>query len=313
MLEVFTASLSPMLVMFLCIIAGFVLNKSKLCPANTASVLSKLETYLFCPALNLVTFGQHCTPESLSENYDLLLFAALATVIAVALAYLLAPIFTDKDYTRNVYKYALAFANCGFMGNAIVPAILGSDALYSYMLFTLPLVFAIYTWGLAILIPKQAGKQNPLKNLLNPSMIAVAVGMLLGLSGIHSHLPEFVTSTLSSLSGCMGPVAMILTGFVIGNYSMKAMVTDKNVYIASGLRLFVLPAIYIGIFMLLGASPLVLTMCLFAFATPLGLNTVVFPAAYGGDTAPGAAMATVSNTLGIVTLPVMYALLTLLI
>ena len=42
MLSTFQATLSPMLVLFLCMLVGFVLNKRKLCPANTATVLSKL-------------------------------------------------------------------------------------------------------------------------------------------------------------------------------------------------------------------------------------------------------------------------------
>ena len=312
MFDVFSATLSPMLVMFLCIVVGFILNKKKLCPENTTTVLSKLETYVLCPALNLITFSQHCTPESLSENYDLLIYAVIVTTLAISLSYLLAPLFAKKGYIRNVYKYALAFANCGFMGNAIVPAILGTDALYPYMLFTLPPVFAIYTWGLFILIPK-GEKSNPLKNLLNPPMIAVAIGMFLGLSGLNAHLPAFIADTMSSLSACMGPIAMVLTGFVIGNYSLKAMISDKKIYIASALRLLILPAIFIGIFILLGASSTVVTMCFFAFATPLGLNTVVFPAAYGGDTATGAAMATISHVICVITMPVMYALLTLFI
>lgn len=312
MFDVFSATLSPMLVMFLCIVVGFILNKKKLCPENTTTVLSKLETYVLCPALTLSTFSRYCTPESLSENYDLLIYAVIATTLAISFSYLLAPLFAKKGYIRNVYKYALAFANCGFMGNAIVPAILGADALYPYMLFTLPPVFAIYTWGLFILIPK-GEKSNPLKNLLNPPMIAVAIGMFLGLSGLNAHLPAFITDTMSSLSACMGPIAMVLTGFVIGNYSLKAMISDKKIYIASALRLLILPTVFIGIFILLGASSTVVTMCFFAFATPLGLNTVVFPAAYGGDTATGAAMATISHVICVITMPVMYALLTLFI
>ena len=51
-------------------------------------------------------------------------------------------------------------------------------------------------------------------------------------------------------------------------------------------------------------------LMMFAFATPLGLNTVVFPAAYGGDPSTGVSMATISHTVCVVTIPIMYALLT---
>ena len=64
MFETFSATLSPMLVMFLCMALGFVANKLKLAPENTATVLSKLENYFLVPALILPTFMTFCSIES---------------------------------------------------------------------------------------------------------------------------------------------------------------------------------------------------------------------------------------------------------
>ena len=44
-------------------------------------------------------------------------------------------------------------------------------------------------------------------------------------------------------------------------------------------------------------------------AMPLGLNTIVFPAAYGGDENIGASMAVISNVIGLVTVPLMMQLM----
>ena len=93
--------------------------------------------------------------------------------------------------------------------------------------------------------------------------------------------------TVDSLQSCMGPVAMILTGFVIGDYSFKTLVSLKKVYIATALRLLILPVVIITILLLCGANKYIVTLALFAYATPLGLNTVVFPAVYDGDTQTG--------------------------
>ena len=48
-------------------------------------------------------------------------------------------------------------------------------------------------------------------------------------------------------------------------------------------------------------------------ATPMGLNTIVFPAAYGGDTETGASMAMISHTLSVVTIPLMYLVFVVLL
>jgi predicted permease len=315
MYEVFLATLSPMLVIFLCLFIGFVLRKGKILPSDTDKSLSKLETYLLCPALSLSVFSKYCTVENLKNNYQLVLYASLVLAVAIAIAILLSRVFQPSDlYKRNIYKYALAFANWGFMGNAIVPMILGgTEHLFYYQLFTLPISFATYLWGVNILTPKEYRKGSAARNLFNAPMLGVLLGMLLGLTGLGNQMPAFFTTTVDSLSACMGPLAMVLTGFVIGGYAFKDLLLDKKVYAATALRLIVLPSVFIALLLLLGASSYVLVLALFAYGTPLGMNTVVFPAAYGGETKTGASMAMISHTLSIVTIPLLYSLLTLIV
>lgn len=314
MIETFYATLSPMLVMFLCMIIGFTAKKLGLSPDNTATVLSKLENYFFVPALIINTFMKYCTVESISNGYKLIIYCLIALVIALIISISLSRLFTKDSYEINIYKYALAFGNFSFMGNAIVPAILGDEALYNYMLYILPLNIAVYTWGIVILIPKKSSEKNStLKSLINPIFISIILGAFIGLSGITKYIPSFISTTLSNCSACMGPLAMILTGFVIGGYDIGKLLKNKKIYIATFLRLIVLPSLFIGILYLLGADFNTLVLTLFAFGTPLGLNTVVFPAAYGTDTSTGASMAMISHTLCIITIPIMFTLLTTLL
>lgn len=306
MLKTFTATLSPMLVMFLCMALGYFANKLRLAPENTATVLSKLENYFLVPALILNTFMTYCSVESVKQEYSLMLWCLLVLVMAVVIAWPLSGLFSRGGYTREVYKYALTFANFSFMGNAIVPAILGQEMLYKYMLFILPLNLAVYTGGVIVLIPRGEGK-NVLKSLLNPIFVSIILGAVLGLVGAKPHIPLFVTNTIGNLASCMGPLAMVLTGFVVADFDFGKLLKNTKVYFATLLRLIVLPAIFVATLILLGAEDTAVIISFFAFGTPLGLNTVVFPAAYGGDTSTGASMAMISHTLCIVTIPLMFA------
>lgn len=307
------ATLSPMLVMFICMLVGFVLRKLKAAPENTATVLSKLEINVLMPALNLKTFLTYCTVESLTTRWQTVLFGVVATVLSVVIGVPLAKLFTkDKDEFK-IYRYSLMIANFGFLGNAIVPAIMGDAAMYDYMLFTIPLNVLLYTWAFNSLIPEGKNKkQSWWRGLLNPTCVAMCIGIVLGLLGVGPHLPAFVTMTMGNLANCMGPLAMVLTGFVVGGYKLPELLTNKKVYIVTLLRLLVLPLVIIGVLWLLGASNQVLFMSLFAFATALGLNTVVVPAAYDGDTHTGAGMAMISNAGAVITIPLLYALLSVL-
>ena len=191
-----------MLVIFICLLIGFILKRAKLLPENADKTLSKLETQVLCPALSISAFAQYCTVDTLTENYVLVLYGAGIVLVAIALALGLAKLLQPKDgYKRNIYTYALTFANWGFMGNAIVPMILGGNVhLFYYQLFALPLNFATYLWGVGILTPKEYRKGNPVKNLLNPPMVGVFIGMLIGLTGLGKVMPSFVMTTVDSLA-----------------------------------------------------------------------------------------------------------------
>lgn len=309
MTETFFAALTPMLVLFLCILTGFVLNKTGIVPENTDKVLSRVENYVLVPALIIKTFMNYCTTSSLRDNYKIIIFSAAAVILGIIIAVFTSMLFEKKGYSRNVYRYALSFANYGFMGNAIAEAIFGQAGLYNYMLFTLPLQIACYSWGVFILIPKgEASKKDVFKNLLNPVFISIFIGIILGITGANTYLPDFLQNAVSNLASCMGPIAMVLTGFVIGKYNFKELLLKKKVYVATFLRLLVIPAVLVLFLHFIGADTDTLKLAVVAFATPLGLNTVVFPSAYGADAKTGASMAMISHTLCIITIPLMYML-----
>ena len=55
-MQVFSATLNQMLVLFIFMALGFMLNKKGLLPKDSSTVLSKLETYLFVPCLVFSVF-----------------------------------------------------------------------------------------------------------------------------------------------------------------------------------------------------------------------------------------------------------------
>jgi len=317
-MEIFSLTLSQMLMMFSLMAVGFLLRKLKILPENSDTVMSRLETYVFSPALTLSALIANCTVKTFAENSRLILYGGVIITVAIFLAYPLSALFvrnykTDAKaaYTRNVYKYAMAFANWGFMGNYIMIGIFGDEMYFKYGMFTFIVNILGIAWGMYVLVPKSESA-SVLKNLANglikPPVVAVFVGMILGFAGFGEVMPEFAANALSAAGNCMGPVAMLLAGFVIGGFNFKEMVTNKKIYLASAMRLIVIPSVFLGLLKLIGAPEDAIIFTLVCFATPLGLNTVVFPAAYGGDTKPGAAMAMVSHTLCVITIPLMYLL-----
>lgn len=316
----FLATLTPMLTLFFCIAVGFVLFKTKILPGSTSQAIAKMETWIFCPALSFMTMLRYCTLDSLSTHGTNVVMATISVALAMAIAIPLSKLFVKENSAeRGVYSYALAFANSGYMGDPVVLALFGEEVLAYYKLFCLPISIVIYTWGISVLTPKSEEKGATLKRLLNAPTIAMLVGIAMGLSGLGGYLPEFLTSALDSLKACMGPTAMLLAGVTIARFDFIGMLKMKKVYIATLLRLVCIPAVLIAA--LFAAKTLAnslfglsigndaLFLCFFATATPLGLNTIIFPEAYGGNPETGASMTMISHTLCVVSIPLMYALM----
>ncbi len=315
-MEIFNLTLRQMLMMFSLILVGFLLRKTSKLPENSGTVMAKLETFIFVPALSLFNQMTKCTVETFTKNANLILYGLAIVLFSILLSYPLSRCFVRKNsesnesaYQRNVYKYAMTFGNYGFMGNFIILGVWGAEFFYKYTLFVFLVGVLCSSWGLYILIPKEKNASildNLKKGFLTPPMLALIIGMAFGLLGLAKYVPEFLISAFDSAGKCQGPVAMVLAGFVIGGYNFKELISNKKVYVASLLRLIVLPAVILLILKGIGTSEEIMTLALVAFGTPLGLNTIVYPAAYGGETKTGAAMTMISHTMSVITIPLMY-------
>lgn len=310
MTETIIATISPMLVMFICILIGFILRKAWVLQDNAASVLSKLVLYVFLPAAMLSSFIRYCTVASLAAEYKLILYCCAALALEIIISIPLSKVFSKAKNERNIYTYALIFCNFGFLAKAIVPQIMGEEAFYRYNLFSAPMEMLMYTWAINLLIPEgKKPAKSGWKNLLNPIVVSIFAGIALGLLGAKNWMPNFAITAMGNLGNCMGPVAMLLTGVVIGGYRVRGLLKNKKVYLVTLLRLLVLPLFLVGFLWLLGADRDILLLALFGFGSAMGLNSVVIPAAYDGDTHTGASMAMISHAGAVISIPLLYALL----
>ncbi len=324
MLQTFNATLTPMVTLFLCIAIGFVLNKLHILPKESGKAISKLILWVFSPALCFITMAKHCTIDTLVAHSSNIFFSFISIIISIILSGLLVNVFAKRDtYERQVYRYALTFSNGGYMGDPLVLAIFGDLILSYYKFYYLPISIFIYTWGLSQLVPSQdTSLGGKIKKLLNPPTVAMLLGIIVGLTGLNNYFPSFLTDTLESLKSCMGPMAMLLAGFTVGNYSLAKMLKNKKIYLASVLRLIFLPIVIVSslffikeFFSAISGVKIdnsFLILAFFASATPLGLNTVVFPESYGQDPEPGAGMTLISHTMCVITIPLMFTLFSLI-
>ena len=306
-MQVFSSTVNQMLVLVAFVSLGFVLNKIKFLPKETANVISKLESFVLGPALAFSNFCKNFTVQNISQKWHYVLYSSVIVIISFVIALVLAKFFEKDKYLKNLYAYSFTASNFGFMGQAVVLGVFGEEGLFGYLIFCIPLYVFVYSFGIAMLIPTKTQNESMLKKFVNPNFILMLCGALIGLLKIPT--PKFITDVASSLGACMAPLAMILTGVIVAEHSVKKLAMVKKIYLASIIRLVFIPLFFYGILTLLKTDSEVIKFTLCATAMPLGLNTIVFPAAYNEDTTVGASMALISHVMSVITIPLMFLLI----
>ena len=301
----FLLAINQVVIMFTFMLVGYIMSKSGKLPENSSKILSTVLVYICNPALSFATQAKNVTIENFVNQGKTILVGAIVLGVGFVVALVLAKFFAKNEFEKGVYVYSFTISNLGYMGYPMVEAVFGSEALFHMMMFVLPMNVFIYTKGISMLSP-QAGKG--FKGFItNPSIVGLFAGIIVGLSGIT--LPKIVTNITTSASNCMAPLAMMMTGAIIASKPLKELVKGVRPYLASLIRLIVIPIVALFIMVALKVPSYITTVAVATLAMPLGLNTVVFPEAYGGDGRPGARLAFVSHTLAIITIPMVFGLI----
>lgn len=301
--DTLTLTLNQALILFVFIAIGYVLYKIKCVEDSTSKVLSQIVTTIAMPALCFKTFAQNMTQEKLSRSFNYFICGAVLVVIMFAIAMPLGRAFSKAPETANIYRYAVCATNCGYFGYPMINAVFGEQAMADAMTFTIPMNLFIYTIGIYMLDPQ---KKFSLKRLLDPTLISIAVGIIVGLSGFQ--MPNVVTNIFTTAADCVSPLSMIMTGIVLAKMPVCKLLSNGKVYIMTLLRLIIFPAlVFVGmkLFKIDGDLTFIATA---VYAMPCGLNAVVYPEVYGGDSKTGAQVCFISIVGSLITLPLVFSL-----
>lgn len=299
----FSITLYQVAKLFLFMLIGWVLTKTKVLPRTAPAILSKLEIWLFIPSLVFTTFSSQLTVAVLKENASLFLVSVAVFLLTILIGTPIGKLLGHEPYQKNLCVYSINVPNTSFVGTPLVLAMFGSDALMRFLLFTIPLSVYTYSEGFRMLLNK---KGFSLKNFLNPPFLVLLIGAAFGLIGIP--VPKLGQDILGGLSNCLAPVAMILAGASIADFKFREILGDWRIYPVVAVRMIAIPVLMLLLGKVIGLSSDNMLMMAATLAMPTGLNTVVLPASIGEDCKFGAGACCVSNTLAILSIPAIFAL-----
>lgn len=307
MIDTLFLTLSKIGVLFAFIVVGFLLRRKNFIPETSGKTLSFIGTNVFFPAYLINNLSANCTREKLKEDSTLVLWGIVFLISVLLIGFIFSRVLKKTNIVKNTLIYIFAFSNYGYFGYPVMEKVFGQEFVTKTIMFALPSTIAIASLGYFLLMGK--GKSF-VKILLSPTVIAIIIGVFIGLIGIK--LPNPVKDCLSSAANCMSPISMILTGFVLGKFTLGQLFKDSVSYLISGIRLIVMPLIFAVILYLLGVKDLLFAIPVIITAMPVGMNTVMFAEAGGNDSSKSARICFISYIMGAITIPLAFLVASLM-
>lgn len=209
--------------------AGIFARKSHIVGSHFNEELASLITKLALPCLIVDSMRGTASLEEL-ENCGILLVLALVTLGVELLlgqgAYLLA----GRTSSGRIFRFGMTYTNFTFMGIPVVEALFGSQGVFYFVVFLVPIRIVYYSTAKLMLSPPGVthGKQTLLQHLkgwLSPPVVAVLVGLVLYLTGWH--LPTVLDDVIHSVGSICSPLGMLLCGISLGEYPFRQLLRRK--------------------------------------------------------------------------------------
>lgn len=295
-------ALMQVLALFLLIMAGFCAARFQMIDDRGLKGLNKLVLSFAQPAMILFSLQRDADPQLIAE----LAWVFVLTCASIGLAGVIAArIFArESEKRRSVLINLSMVSNCGFMGYPVITAALGDGALIYAVVFVA--AFNLMSWTLGAYYFGGAKAMQPGKLLTNPSLIAIAAGLTLFLTGWR--LPGFVNTALDKMGSVTTPVAMFVIGARL--ISLQAShLKDVKLLLACALRLLFFP----GLILLLFLTPLpdmVVKSVFVCTAMPCAALTAMMSETFDCDRSLASRGVALSTALSMATVPLMLLLVT---
>ncbi len=263
---------NKLLSMFLMVAVGWIFVRSGMLKSQESRALSLLSLYVVCPVAIMNAFEVEPTSEVISGLLLALFFAVLTHVIFIAGVKLL-----QRPLKLNeIERASVIYSNAGMIAIPVVAAILGPE----WVIYTCAYnaVQLCLLWTHCRILISGESRIEPKKILLNPNIIAIAVGMFMLFTGFR--FPGPVSGAIDDVAGMIGPVGMMITGMIIGGMPLKKLLSMGRVWLVVLMRLFVAPGImaliakYSGLASLVPNGETVLLISLLSVAGPSGATVM---------------------------------------
>ena len=287
--------LQQTIIMFALMLLGLLLSRRGMITEQGSRDLSNVLLYAVIPCVILRSYTSEFSTEKLRAMGLSALIAVIAFAASIAVAYL------TCGTRHRIENFAVAFGNAGFIGIPLVTAVFGPEAAFYVVSFSTFANLLQWTYGIVIISGKKE-TMNLRMVFVNPVFISMVIGIALFV--LQPTLPTVVTGTIGYIADGNTVLAMIILGYYLSKVQLRGLFADVRLYLFSALRLLVVPAVTILVFLPFPFARGEITLItLIAAATPIASSTAIFAQKFDQDYRRAVSYVCLSTILSVATLP----------
>lgn len=272
--------MSNILLIFICLGIGILIQKIPSFPKNTSQVLNQYVLFVALPALAL-----HYLPK-VDLGWQLIAPASVAWItfgFAFLFFNLLGKWFHWSKRLIGCLILTAGLGNTSFVGIPIIQALFGEEGLKTLIIIDLPGTFVTMS-TLGILVAtlythKKNNNESIVKKMFTfPPLLAFIVGLSMAIFSID--FPEVVSTTLKQIATTLSPIALLSVGF-----QLKIKTYGKHFgHLAIGLsyKLLIIPFVILSIFYFgMGKTDVATQVCIIEAAMAPMITGAILAQNYG--------------------------------
>jgi len=273
-------SFEQILILFIYIVVGFILKRTKLINIEGDKTLSNLTNYIALPAMLLTSMRLEVTPQVLWNTLLVIVLSIVLTLLVFYISRYFACLAGLKDSSSDAFQITFTFANVGYLGYPIALALFGNEGLYYFAIFGFGHNLILYSLGIMLLDLRRKNGFS-WRFLYNPVLLGTVFGFLLNLFSIE--LPYLVHQPLAALGGTAIPLALVLVGSALADQSLLDIFKDKAVYCITLGKNILAPLISFALISFLPLDGIVFKTVVLEMAMPVAAATIALGQVYESD------------------------------
>lgn len=292
---------------------GFVAVKTGYISRDVKNSISRVIVRITLPVLilNALT-GLDLTAERL-QNAGIVLLIALSSIFLLYLAgAAVSKIFRMPVETAVIHRYMTAFGNVAFLGFPVIRALFGDEGLFYAAVYQF--INDAFVWTVLVCRLNAIGKNEKItgrqmvKNVVNPCTIAFAVSFVMMIFGWK--FTGFAYEITNGLGSMTTYLSMLFIGGTLAEIDFSHLKRISSVFFIVLIKMLIMPTILIIVTKLLPLSEAARGAAILEVAVPSQTIVSVLTLEYGGDTIYTSEVILITTLAGLVTMPIVYYLMT---